>query len=556
MKKRLSIQLKTETRPRDSQLNISNQQSLCIAIVGSGQWMMNLMRNYHKLGVLSTVCNSAQKIPTALKKQYTGVHFTAERSDVFNNPDIDGVVIATPALTHYELAKQALLTHKNVFVEKPFALKIEDAEELITLADRAKRTLMVGHILRYHPAISKLKELIDTGVLGSIKYIYSRRLNIGKIRTEENILWSFAPDDISVIHFLLNENPQSISAHGSAYVKSDIADVTVTMLNFPSGVKCHIFVSWLHPFKEQKLVIVGGKKMAVFDDLTEEKLFLYPHKIEWQNRIPVAHKADVEIVKFEMSEPLKIECQHFLDCIRHNKTPMTDGNEGLRVLKILTAAQQSLWNNGQIIDYNPETKIYSQTETAYFVHPTAFVGDNCMIGRGTKIWNNSQIQPGAQIGENCTIGHNCFVGSHAKIGNGVKLECNIDVWDLVTLEDYVFVGPSAVFTNDVNPRAKYSKKDYPQYGEWIPTLVKEGASIGANATIVCGTTIGKGAMIGAGAVVNKNIPDYAIAVGIPAKITGWICECGSKLRFTGNSAKCRTCSHRYLKKGKKVSQVT
>jgi len=556
MKKRLSILLKTKHLPQDSRFNTSDQQSPCIAIVGSGQWIVNLTRNFNELGVLNTVCNSEKKIPKALKKQYPGVNFTDKHSDVFNNPDIDGVVIATHAAGHYELAKQALLADKNVFVEKPLALKIEDAEELIALAGRARRTLMVGHILRYHPAINKLKELIDTGVLGSIKYVYSRRLNIGKIRTEENILWSFAPDDISVIHFLLNENPQSISAHGSAYVKNDIADVTVTIMDFPSGVKCHIFVSWLHPFKEQKLVVVGGKKMAVFDDLTEEKLFLYPHKIEWQNRIPVAHKAEVETVPIAMSEPLRLECQHFLDCIRDKKAPITDGNEGLRVLKILAAAQQSLWNNAQIIDFNPETKLYSsQTETSYYVHPTAFVGENCMIGSGTKIWNNSQIQSGAQVGSNCVIGHNCFVGSQAKLGNGVKLECNIDVWDLVTLEDYVFVGPSAVFTNDINPRAKYSKKDYPEYGEWIPTLVKEGASIGANATIVCGTTIGKGAMIGAGAVVNKDIPDYAIVVGIPAKVIGWICECGSKLRFTRNRAKCRKCSRGYLKKGKKVTQT-
>ena len=193
-----------------------------------------------------------------------------------------------------------------------------------------------------------------------------------------------------------------------------------------------------------------------------------------------------------------------------------------------------------------------RNKSRIFVHKTAFVGENCKIGSGTKIWHNSQIQSGAQIGNDCTLGHNCFVGSQAKLGNGVKLECNIDVWDLVTLEDYVFVGPSAVFTNDINPRAKYPKKKFPQYGKWISTLVKEGASIGANATIVCGITIGKYAMIGAGAVVNKDIPDYAIVVGVPAKIIGWMCECGSKLKFNTNKATCPKCSRRYHKKGKKV----
>ena len=191
----------------------------------------------------------------------------------------------------------------------------------------------------------------------------------------------------------------------------------------------------------------------------------------------------------------------------------------------------------------------------YFKHKTAEVQQGAKIGKGTKIWQNSQILKGAQIGENCVIGHNCFVGSKAKLGRGVKLESNIDVWDLVTLEDYVFVGPSAVFTNDPNPRAKYPKKKYPKYGKWLPTLVKEGASIGANATIVCGVTIGKYAFIGAGAVVTKDVPDYAIAVGVPAKIIGWMCECGSKLEFKNGKSTCGVCKRKYIKKNNIVKQI-
>ena len=191
----------------------------------------------------------------------------------------------------------------------------------------------------------------------------------------------------------------------------------------------------------------------------------------------------------------------------------------------------------------------------FWSHKTAEIQPGAKIGQGTKIWQNCQILKGAQIGENCKIGHNCFVGSRAKLGNGVKLESNIDVWDLITLEDYVFVGPSAVFTNDLNPRAKYPKKKYPQYGKWIPTLVKEGASIGANATIVCGNTIGKWALIGAGAVVTRDINDYAIVVGVPAKIIGWICECGNKLKFKKEKAICKICKRKYQKKGNKVWQI-
>jgi UDP-2-acetamido-3-amino-2,3-dideoxy-glucuronate N-acetyltransferase len=190
-----------------------------------------------------------------------------------------------------------------------------------------------------------------------------------------------------------------------------------------------------------------------------------------------------------------------------------------------------------------------------FVHPTASVDKDARIGAGTKIWHHSQVLAGAQIGENCVIGHNCFVGGRAQLGNGVKLETNIDVWDLVTLEDHVFVGPSAVFTNDLNPRSKYPKKKYPQYGKWIPTLVKQGASIGANATIVCGITIGKHAMIGAGAVVTRDVPDYAIVVGAPAQVSGWMCECGGKLTFKGETSTCSQCDRKYRKKGNKIQQV-
>ena len=191
-------------------------------------------------------------------------------------------------------------------------------------------------------------------------------------------------------------------------------------------------------------------------------------------------------------------------------------------------------------------------EKKYFIHESCTVDEGVEIGEGSKVWHNSQIMAGAQIGINCVIGHNCFVGPEAKLGNGVKLESNVDVWDLVVLEDYVFVGPSAVFTNDINPRSRYPKKKYPQYGQWVPTLVKEGASIGANATIVCGNTIGKHAFIGAGSVVTKDVPDYALIVGNPGKLIGWICECGNRLGFETGETTCETCQRKYSRSGDAV----
>jgi len=195
------------------------------------------------------------------------------------------------------------------------------------------------------------------------------------------------------------------------------------------------------------------------------------------------------------------------------------------------------------------------TKNKFWAHKTAEIQKGVKIGSGTKIYHHCQILKGAEIGENCVIGHNCFISSKAKIGNFVKLESNIDVWDLVTLKDYVFVGPSAVFTNDLTPRAKYPKKKFSQYGKWLPTVVEEGATIGANATILCGITIGKWAIVGAGAVVTKDIPDYAIVVGNPAKIIGWACECGNKLKFKKGKAVCKICKRKYKKQKNKIWQV-
>src|SRR5947207_6928204 len=233
--------------------------------------------------------------------------------------------MATPAVTHFEMAKAALAAGKHVFVEKPLAIDVRHGEDLVKLAEATGRILMVGHILRYHPAILKLQQLIREGALGKIDYLYSNRLNIGKIRTEENILWSFAPHDISVMLALLDEMPTRVSCQGGAYLSRHVSDVTLSHFDFPSGVQAHVFVSWLHPFKEQRLVVVGSEKMAFFDDTAEQKLVLYHHKVEWRNRVPAAVKAEGEIVALEDREPLRAECQHFLDCVESRTCPVSNG---------------------------------------------------------------------------------------------------------------------------------------------------------------------------------------------------------------------------------------
>src|SRR5262245_10338010 len=320
-----------------------------VDVVGMGHWGKNLFRNFHELGALPAICVSQDSLKLACSAQYPSVPFVHDFDAVLSHPEITAVALATPAATHYQMASAALRAGKDVFVEKPLAIALKDGEELVELARSRGRVLMVGHVLRYHPAVSKLHELIQSGVLGKIRCLYSNRLNIGKIRTEENILWSFAPHDISVILWLLDELPNRIYCQGGAYLNGDVFDVTLSQFGFPSGVQAHIMVSWLHPFKEQRLVVVGSEKMAVFDDTAENKLVLYAHKVEWRNRAPTAVKANPEIVAIEAREPLKAECQHFLDCVTSRRAPQTDGSEGLRVLRVLDACQRSL-SQGRVLD--------------------------------------------------------------------------------------------------------------------------------------------------------------------------------------------------------------
>lgn len=319
-----------------------------LALLGCGYWGKNLARNLHQLGSLAWVCDPDPAILKTVKASYPGVRTARAFDRVLEDKGVKAVVVAAPAEQHHTLAKRALLSGKDVFVEKPLALRVEDAQELVELAARRKRVLMVGHILEYHPAIRKLKDLVDSGELGELHYLYSNRLNLGKVRQEENILWSFAPHDISVILLLLGVLPEWASTAGQHYLQHQVADVTMTCLGFPGKARAHIFVSWLHPFKEQKLVVIGSRKMAVFDDVVKEgKLKIYDKGIEWKNGRPVIRQTAESTLFFPEMEPLREELLHFLDCIKTRKTPRTDGENGLRVLRVLDACQRSLGQDGQ-----------------------------------------------------------------------------------------------------------------------------------------------------------------------------------------------------------------
>ena len=521
-----------------------------IAIVGCGYWGKNLVRNFNELNFLYALCDIDISKLEAFKENYPDLIFFNKFQELLNNPKIDAVVISTPAATHYSLAREVLLSDRDVFIEKPIALNYKDGEELVLLAEEKRKILMVGHVLEYHPAIIKLKEIIDEGELGKIHYIYSNRLNLGKFRTEENILWSFAPHDISVILNLLGEMPDEVYARGGSYLNPNIADVTVTIMNFPSGVKSHIFVSWLHPYKEQKLVVVGDKKMILFDDVNpSEKLFEYTHKIDWIERIPMPRPEEAQLIEIEKKEPLRAECEHFIDCVTTRKTPKTDGKNGLRVLKILESCQESLKESGRVF------RLEKEERKNYFVHESSIVDPAVKIGDGTKIWHFSHILKNSQIGKNCNVGQNVMIGPNVTVGNNVKIQNNVSIYEGVTLEDDVFCGPSMVFTNISTPRSHWPRKD-----EYKKTLVKKGASLGANSTIICGITIGQYAFVGAGALVNKSIPDYALVYGAPALIKGWMCYCGVRLDLSNSpdskeEAKCLNCGRKYKKKALIVTEI-
>jgi len=314
-----------------------------VAQIGCGHWGKNLARNFAELGVLCAVVDGESETAARIGAQ----HDAAVRSfdEVLADPAIHGVSLATPAVTHAAMAMQALAAGKHVFVEKPLALDPEDGKAVVAAAEAAGRIVMIGHLLQYHPQFIALKALLSSGEFGSLRYIYSNRLSLGKFRTEENVLWSFAPHDLSMILGLTDEEPDHVSAEGAAVLAGSIADWCTCQMRFPSGVRAHLQASWLHPFKEQRLVVIGDAGMAVFEDSEpdwDRRLALYRHKIDLSGAVPIPVKAHPEYLIVPRGEPLREECAHFVHCIRTGERPRTDGREGLRVLTVLNRAERSL----------------------------------------------------------------------------------------------------------------------------------------------------------------------------------------------------------------------
>ena len=540
-----------------------SDRSIQVALVGFGPWGRNLARNLHSLGALACVCEVDPSGRQAALRLYPQALVVESPEQV---PAHMAVVVAAPAAQHARLAALFLGRDQHVFVEKPLALHVEECPPLLELARAKGRVLMVGHLLHHHPAVIALDQLVQQGALGRLLYMYSNRLNLGRIRREENSLWSFAPHDIAVMLRLTRSMPAKVTATGGYFLHPQIADSTVTHLTWDSGVQAHIYVSWLHPFKEQRLVVVGQDAMAVFDDRLplDQKLVLYRHGVQWTDGIPQPVKAEPEAVPLPADEPLRREMQAFLDAIADPRQPIVaDGAEGLRVLTVLDAAERSLqtggqpmamWN-GQGVAAAALSSPPAALHAGVTIHESAVVGKSAQIGVGTKVWHFSHVMDGARLGRDCVVGQNCFVQAGAILGDRVRLQNNVSVYDGVELGDGVFCGPSCVFTNVVRPRAEVSRR-----GEFAGTRVGRGATIGANATIVCGHHLGDHAFVGAGAVVTRDVPAHGLVVGNPARLTGWVCRCGERLQLEarpepGTVAGCDRCGAHWTHTGEHLHET-
>ena len=326
-----------------------------IGQIGVGAWGRNLLRDFSRVPGcrVTACCDQNPQVRQGLEGEDVSRRITDDPGRLMAASDVDAVVIATLPGTHYQLAAQALEADKDVFVEKPLVLDLADGERLVELAERKGRILMVGHLMEYHPAVLSLKARIDSGELGGLYYAYSVRVNLGKVRSEENALWSFAPHDISMILYLFGQVPTQVTCTGQDYLRKGVEDVAFLTMRFEGGAVAHIHVSWLDPHKIRRLTVVGDKKMAVFDDMTPgEMIRIYDKGVEQHLDYETygdslsLRTGDILIPNVKMSEPLKLECAHFVECVRDRKTPRSDGRDGLRVVRVLQAAQRSMERQG------------------------------------------------------------------------------------------------------------------------------------------------------------------------------------------------------------------
>lgn len=561
------------------------QNELCgssarnVLVVGCGKWGTQHVRVAEELGILAAVADSAESAREAAR-QITSVPVYESIAHALVHPDVTAVIIATPPATHYEVARAAINAGNDVLVEKPLCTNIQDAEDLINQARRRSppRFVMVGHILHYSSTHSKFVDLARSGFVGQIKRVRSTRFNFGTVRTNENVLWSFCPHDVSIILAIFDGTlPELVSCTAQDVLRENraVEDFIDMSMLFHNGARAQIEASWLHPQKERRVVVYGTEGCLVLNEYTSAthvprvQAFKWSFKKDESTGIIRGMKSDVEVQDIHMDNctlqsnhatvdclvgeigmqhihrnktgelgedltgksPLHTELQHFVNaCASRDKLPLTDGDEGLRVLRVLKAASDSVassatggvWIKLQNTSENPQNE---SQQNEHYVDKTSVVDAGAKILPGTKVWHFSHVMELAEIGSGCTIGQNVFVGSKVILGNNVKVQNNVSIPEGVICEDDVFLGPSCVFTNILNPRAFISRRS-----QFLRTLVQHGASIGANATVLCGNTIGRYALVGAGSVVTKPVPNHGLVVGNPARKIGWVGRNGLRLQ--------------------------
>lgn len=484
-----------------------------IALLGVGRWGQKLLRLLHEREVLYAVWTREPSRHADLQAKYPDVRWTASLNALWEDPTVQAVVIATPASTHPALTEAALQAGKAVFCEKPLAFSAAQLRHLVRLAAEKKLLFMGGHVLHYHPAVERIKQILQEGRLGKFLYCTSERAHPGHFPLAEDALWGLAVHDVALVLDLVGTLPEASHIHGQAALTPHLAETVWIHLTFPGGAQAQLYASWLAPERRRRFTVVGTAGMLVFsEEGPTPTLHWYPHQVTWTHgQQPHLALGEGTLLALPPIEPLAAEIDHFLHCLRTGQTPRTHAEALLPATELLEKLHRQLFPT-------------AETPKPYFVHPTALIDEEVEIGEGTRIWHFSHILRGSRIGKNCVLGQNVVVGPFVRVGNHCKIQNNVSLYYGVELEDGVLCGPSCVFTNDKYPRAFIERRN-----EFLTTRVRQGATIGANATIMCGVTIGRFAMIGAGAVVTQDVPDHALVLGNPARQVGWVCECGETL---------------------------
>ncbi len=527
---------------------ILDNSKLKIAVIGCGSWGKKLFTAFYEVGFFPVICDVDEKKLNWYENHYPNLqtYHTAEK--VLIDPSIEAVAIASPFENHFEFARKALLAGKHVYFERPLMVTADQREELGLLSREQKRVLTVAGVLKHYPVFSLLQEIVAKGELGNLKYIYASRLSAGEIGEDENILWSFSPHDVAMILGLSGELPEFVAATGANYFHKKIADLTTSYMKFPSGLRAHLFVSWLHPENNNKLVVVGDKKMAVFQDKKNscQKLYIYPHQISWEHEMHVPQKAKAEIINIYQDELICEDIERFVSSVKEQRGAVNLDDEGEQVMEILNAGQLSINQNGDkvflgagrqfgimsmplpIIDAMQQGKMLADGVTLLDEEQTGDMDHEIICDEELVICND-------------TTGSFLPFYRLTKDGKGCKIRNNLSIIEDLLLEsEFEYEDQnlkwfqSSVFLNQ-------DRNDERQ------TVVKKGVTLGAGCTIARGTTIGEYAYIGAGAVVVNDVPPHALVVGSPAKIKGWVCRCGNRLRFSRDDKSCcSSCCFRYI----------